>query len=192
MIDEFILQMRPFFEKKKRLHFLMNEGGLQVQKNEKFEKMIAEYTGAKHCVVVNNGTISLTLAAMALGIKAGDEVIIPNYTMVATPNSIKMFGGIPIFVDVEETTLCLDINLVEAAITEKTKAVIFVSANGRYPDTGIEVLKALCHKHNLKLIEDAAQSLGSQYPDGCHIGRKGQVGSFSFLPKLYRQGKEVP
>ena len=194
MIDEFIMQMRPFFGKEEQaaLSAYMNEGGFitEFKKTEKFEKMIADYTGVKHCVVVNNGTISLTLAAMALGIKAGDEVIIPNYTMVATPNSIKMFGGIPIFVDVEETTLCLDINLVEAAITEKTKAVIFVSANGRYPDTGIEVLKALCHKYNLKLIEDAAQSLGSQYPDGCHVGRKGQVGSFSFsAPKIISTGQ---
>ena len=71
-----------------------------------FEDMIAEYTGAKHCIVVNNGTISLTLAALAAGVQAG-RVIVPNYTMVATPNSMKLFGAEPIFCDVEPETLCL-------------------------------------------------------------------------------------
>ena len=194
LANEFIMQMRPLFgqEEKSAISAYMDEDGFitEFKHTEKFERMIAEYTGAKHCVVVNNGTISLTLAAMALGINAGDEVIVPNYTMVATPNSVRMFGAIPIFVDVEATTLCLDINLVEAAITKKTKAVILVSANGRYPDSGIEALTTLCKRHGLKLIEDAAQSLGSYYPDGCHVGRKGQVGSFSCsAPKIISTGQ---
>ncbi|TQV83025.1 DegT/DnrJ/EryC1/StrS family aminotransferase [Aliikangiella coralliicola] len=188
------MQMRPLFgeEEKKAICEYMDEDGFitEFKRTQEFEKMIAEFTGAKHCIAVNNGTISLTLAAMAAGVEAGDEVIVPNYTMIASPNSLKMFGAVPVFVDVEESTLCLDINLVEAAITPKTKAIMLVSANGRYPDAGIEQFLALCEKHNLKLIEDSAQSLGSYYPDGTHIGCKGLVGSFSFsAPKIISTGQ---
>ena len=189
-----IMQMRPLFgeEEKKAICDYMDEDGFitEFKRTEKFEEMIAHCTGAKHCIVVNNGTISLTLAAMAVGLQAGDEVIVPNYTMVATPNSVKMFGAEPVFVDVEESTLCLDIELVKNAITPLTKAIMLVSANGRYPSTGIQPFLDLCKKHNLKLIEDAAQSLGSFYPDGTPIGRKGHVGSFSFSsPKIISTGQ---
>ena len=111
----------------------MKEVDYEFKRTQRFEEMIAQYTGARHCIVVNNGTISLTLAALASGIGHGDEVIVPNYTMIATPNSIKMIGAVPIFVDVEVETLCLDINLVEKVITKKTKAIMLVTANGRYP-----------------------------------------------------------
>lgn len=91
---EFIMQMQPWFaeEEKKAICEYMDENGFitEFKRTEKFEQMIAEYTGAKHCVVVNNGTISLTLAAMAVSVQAGDEVIVPNYTMIATPNSVKI------------------------------------------------------------------------------------------------------
>lgn len=193
-MNEFIMQMRPLFgdEEKKAICEYMDEDGFitEFKRTQKFEEMIAEFTGAKHCIAVNNGTVSLTLAAMAVGIKAGDEVIVPNYTMIATPNSVKMFGAVPVFVDVEESTLCLDIELVEAAITPKTKGIMFVSSNGRHPSTGIEAFISLCERHDLKLIEDSAQSLGSYYPDGTHIGRKGHVGSFSFsAPKIISTGQ---
>ena len=103
-----IVQMRPLFgdEEKKAINDYMDEDGFltEYKHTQKFEEMIANFTGAKHCVVVNNGTISLTLAAMAAGVKPGDEVIVPNYTMIATPNSVKMFGAVPVFVDVEDST----------------------------------------------------------------------------------------
>ena len=193
-MNEFIMQMRPLFgdEEKKAISEYMDEDGFitEFKRTTEFEEMIAKFTGAKHCIVVNNGTVSLSLAAMAVGLKADDEVIIPNYTMVATPNSVKIFGAIPVFVDVEESTLCLDIDLVEAAITPKTKGIMYVSANGRYPSSGIDAFLSICEKHNLKLIEDAAQSLGSYYPDGTHVGRKGNVGSFSFsAPKIISTGQ---
>ena len=189
-----IMQMRPQFgeEEKKALCEYMDEDGFitEFKRTEKFESMIADYTSAKHCIVVNNGTISLTLGAIAVGVQAGDEVIVPNYTMIATPNSVKMFGAIPIFVDVEPETLCLDINKVKQALTPKTRAIMFVAANGRYPKAGIEPFEELARKHNLVLIEDAAQSLGSLYPDGRHIGRAGKVGSFSFsAPKIISTGQ---
>ena len=193
-MNNFIMQMRPWFgvEEKRAICEYMDEDGFitEFKRTEEFEQMIADYTGAKHCVVVNNGTISLTLAAMAVGVEAGDEVIVPNYTMIATPNSIKMFGARPIFVDVEEETLCLDIDLVRRAVTSKTKAIMLVSANGRYPRAGISAFEKLCKENNIILIEDSAQSLGSFYPDGRHIGTAGLVGSFSFsAPKIISTGQ---
>lgn len=194
MTQPFIMQMRPLFEEeeKRAVCEYMDEDGFitEFKRTERFEGMIAEFTGARHCIVVNNGTISLTLAAMACGVEAGDEVIVPNYTMIATPNSVKMFGAEPVFVDVEPATLCLDINLVRAAITPRTKAIMLVSANGRYPAAGIAAFEALTIERGLLLIEDSAQSLGSCYPDGRHIGRAGLVGSFSFsAPKIISTGQ---
>lgn len=193
-MNNFIQQMQPWFDEKEKeaIAKYMDEGGYitEFKRTEHFEQMFAEYTGAKHCIVVNNGTISLTLAAMAIGIKAGDEVIVPNYTMIATPNSVKMFGAIPVFVDVEPETLCLDIELTRKAITKKTKAIMLVSANGRYPKAGIDAFTQLARQNDLVLIEDSAQSLGSFYPDGRHIGRAGKVGSFSFsAPKIISTGQ---
>lgn len=193
-MNEFIMQMRPLFgeEEKRAICEYMDEDGFitEFKRTEQFERMVAEFTGAKHCVVVNNGTISLTLAAMAVGVQAGDEVIIPNYTMIATPNSIKMFGAVPVFVDVEPETLCLDLDKVKQALSPKTKAIMLVSANGRYPKAGIFAFEELARAMNLLLIEDAAQSLGSFYPDGRHIGRAGLVGSFSFsAPKIISTGQ---
>lgn len=194
MEKKFIPQMEPWFgeEEKRAINEYMEEGGwlTEFKHTAKFEEMIAEYTKTKYCVVVNNGTISLTLAAMACGIEAGDEVIVPNFTMIATPNSVKMFGAKPVFVDVEAETLCMDIKKAEKAITPKTKAIILVLANGRYPKCGIEAFVELCRKYNLKLIEDSAQSLGSRYPDDRHQGSVGCVGSFSFsAPKVISTGQ---
>ncbi len=191
---EFIEQMEPWFgnEEKKALVEYMNEGGwlTEFKRTQQFEEMIARYTGAKYCVVVNNGTISLTLAALACGIKAGDEVIVPNFTMIATPNSVKMIGAKPVFVDVEIETLCMDLKNAGENITENTKAVILVTANGRYPKSGIEAFVEFAKVHNLILIEDAAQSLGSFYPNKKHQGSVGHVGSFSFsAPKIITTGQ---
>jgi perosamine synthetase len=194
MTTKTIMQMQPWFgeEEKRAVCEYMDEGGFitEFKRTERFEQMIAEFTGAAHCVVVNNGTVSLTLAALASGIEAGDEVIVPNYTMIATPNSVKMFGATPVFVDVEPETLCLDIKLTTNAITSRTKAIFLVSANGRYPKAGIEAFEALARERGLVLLEDAAQSLGSHFPDGRHVGRAGKVGSFSFsAPKIISTGQ---
>ena len=191
---EFIMQMRPFFgaDEKQAICDYMDEDGFltEFRRTEQFEQAIAEYTGAKHCIVVNNGTISLTLAALALGLRAGDEVIVPNYTMVATPNSQKLYGAKPIFVDVDQKTLCIDIEKLKAAITKNTKAIFLVSANGRFPTTDIAEYENLSKSLGIPMIEDAAQSLGSFYPDGRHIGRAGAIGSFSFsAPKIISTGQ---
>lgn len=194
MSDEFIMQMRPLFgaEEKAALADYMEEDGFltEFKRTEAFESAIAEFTGAAHCIVVNNGTISLTLAALAVGVAAGDEVIVPNYTMIASPNSVQMFGAKPVFVDVEAETLCMDISAAEAAITPRTKAIMLVCANGRAPKAGIAAFQALCVKHGITLIEDSAQALGSFYADGTHMGLKGAVGSFSFsMPKIISTGQ---
>jgi len=186
--------MQPWFDEQEKQALIeyMDSGGFitEFKRTEQFEQMIAEFTGAKHCIIVNNGTISLTLAAIATGIRADDEVIVPNYTMIATPNAVKMLGAVPVFVDVEPETLCLDVNLVRKAITKKTKAIMLVSANGRYPKAGIEAFTKFANQNDLVLIEDSAQSLGSLYPDGRHIGRAGKVGSFSFsAPKIISTGQ---
>ena len=189
-----IPQMEPWFgkEEKEAICNYMDTGGwlTEFKNTSKFEQLIAEYTGAKHCIVVNNGTVSLTLAGIATGIKPGDEVIVPNFTMIATPNSIKMFGAKPVFVDVEKETLCLDFEKAKKAITKKTKAIMLVLANGRYPKAGIDKFVKLAKENGLVLIEDSAQSLGSRYTDGSHQGTVGDVGSFSFsAPKIISTGQ---
>lgn len=191
---EFINQMEPWFgsEEKDALNQYMDTGGwlTEFKHTAEFEQSIADFTGAKHCIVVNNGTISLTLMAIAAGIETGVEVIVPNYTMIATPNSVKIIGAKPVFVDVEPETLCMDIKCVRKAITYKTKAIILVTSNGRYPKVGIEAFQKLCKDKSLILLEDSAQSLGSWYPNGQHQGTIGLAGSFSFsAPKVISTGQ---
>lgn len=188
------MQMRPLFgaEEKRAVCEYMDEDGFitEFKRTEQFEEQIREFTGSRHCIVVNNGTVSLTLAALAVGIEHGDEVIVPNYTMIATPNSVKMIGASPVFVDVEPSTLCLDIEKVRQAITPRTKAIMLVSANGRAPACGIDAFESLASECGLVLIEDAAQSLGSFFSDGRHVGRAGSIGSFSFsAPKIISTGQ---
>lgn len=190
---EFINQMEPWFDNKEReaLNKYMSEGGwvTEFKKTFEFQDLIKKYTGAKHCFVVNNGTISLSIMAMAAGIKAGDEVLVPNYTMVATPNSLKMFGAEPKFIDVDPNTLCISLNEIKKNINSKTKAVFLMNANGRYP-YDIDDIVSYCKDHNLILLEDSAQALGSFYKDGVHQGRKGIAGSFSFsAPKIISTGQ---
>jgi perosamine synthetase len=189
-----IPQMEPWLgeEEATAVHDYMRSGGWLMERDKtlQFESIIADYTGASHCIATVNGTVSLTLAALACDVRPGDEVIVPNYTMIATANSVFLLGATPVFVDVEPDTLCLDISRTEAALTAKTRAIMLVTANGRYPRAGVEAFVDLADKHGLILIEDAAQSLGSRFPDGRHIGSVGKVGSFSFsVPKIITTGQ---
>lgn len=180
----FIPQMEPWIGKEERAAvdaYMATDGWITEFRNtEQFERTVAGYCGVRHAIAVNNGTISLTLAALALDIGLGDEVIVPDFTMIATPNSVKMIGATPVFVDVEPETLCLDVARVAAAITARTRAVFFVDINGRYPAAGIEALTALCRDAGIAFVEDAAQALGSRFADGAHMGTKGIIGSLSF------------
>lgn len=189
-----IPQMIPLFDEAetRAVTEYMQSGGFitEFRKTEEFEALIASYVESKHAIVVNNGTVSLILMLMALDIGPGDEVIVPNYTMIATPNSVTAVGARPVFVDVERNTLCMDLNAIKQSISKNTKAIMLVSANGRYPEYDIESLLALCSERGIILLEDAAQGLGSRYPSGAHIGTIGKMGSFSFsVPKIISTGQ---
>lgn len=148
------------------------QGAVVAQLEQKF----AEYVGAKHAVASVNGTTALTLALMAHGIGADDEVIIPSFSFIATATSLLSVGARPIFVDVEADTFCMDVNVVEAAITPRTKAIMPVHLYGHAAN--IPALKVLAEKHGLVLLEDSAQAHGARY-EGQPVGSDGTC-AFSF------------
>jgi perosamine synthetase len=186
-----INQMEPWFgeEEKRALIEYMDSGGwlTEYKKTREFEEMIADYIGSKYCSVLSNGTVALFTALMALGIGLGDEVVVPDFTMIASANAVSLTGARPVFVDINMSNLCLDLDLAAEAITPRTKAIMLVSLNGRSPD--ISRAAELAERHGLYLLEDAAQSLGSRYK-GKHLGTFGHVGSFSFsAPKIITTGQ---
>ncbi len=168
--------------------YLRSGGWLtEFKKTAEFEQMIAEYTGSQFCCAVSNGTVSLAIALWAAGVGKGDEVLVPNFTMIATPNAVALVGARPVLVDVEPRTLCMDLDCSVKAITNKTKAIILVSSNGRAPN--MAAYQNFCKKYDLFFLEDAAQSLGS-FQNGKHIGVFGDAGSFSFSsPKIITTGQ---
>lgn len=143
-----------------------------------FEEQFAAYHNAKHGIAVNNGTTSLIASLMAHEIGAGDEVIVPAFTFFATAASVLSVGAKPVFADIEPDTFCLSPEAAEAAITDKTKAIMPVHLYGHAAD--MPRFKAICDKHNLALIEDAAQSHGAKIGDD-FAGTWGTA-SFSFYP----------
>lgn len=186
-----INQMEPWIGDEERhavMEYLSSGGWLtEFRKTKEFEQMIAEYVGTKYASAVNNGTLSLIVALMALGIGNGDEVIVPDLTMIASANSIVIAGAKPVFVDISRSTLCLDYNLVQEAVNRKTKAIMLVTLNGRYPE--MHEFTEFAKDNGLFLVEDAAQSLGSRCM-GKHLGTFGDVGSFSFsTPKIVTTGQ---
>ena len=189
---EFIVQMKPSFDQNEiqamNNYMCSDVWMMEFKKTREIEHMISDYTGADFCSIMPNGTLSITVALLACGIKGGDEVIVPDYTMVATPNAVEIIGAKAVFVDIERETLCMDFDKMKAAITDKTRAVIIVSINGRYP-TRIQEMVDFCRKKGIWVIEDAAQSLGSFYNQK-HVGRYGDIGSFSFsVPKIITTGQ---
>lgn len=178
-----IPQMEPWFDEKEAnaVHQYVLSGGFltEFKITQEFENMIKEYVGVKHCFAVNNGTLAIVGALIALNVKPGDEVIVPDITMIATPNAARLLGAKVVFADIDKETMCLDIDNVEKHITQKTKVIIHVSLNARCND--IEKLQSICKKHDVKLLEDSAQALGSFYK-GKHLGTYGDIGTFSFSP----------
>ncbi|MDI9339171.1 MAG: DegT/DnrJ/EryC1/StrS family aminotransferase [Sediminibacterium sp.] len=146
---------------------------------EEFEKAFAKYVGSNHAVGVSNGTIALHLAMLALNIGVGDEVIIPANTFIATAWGVSHAGATPVFVDCDADTWEIDVTKIEAAITPKTKAVIGVHLYGQPFD--VEAVKAICDKHKLYLVEDAAQAQGARYK-GITVGVFGEMACYSFYP----------
>ena len=144
-----------------------------------FEKEAAEYLGVKHAIGCASGTDALHLALKAEGISDGDEVITSAFTFIATAEAIKYVGATPVFVDIDEQTFNITVENIEKAITPKTKAIMPVHLFGQPAD--LTKIKALCDKHNLKLIEDCAQSFGARI-NGQQTGAIGNASGYSFFP----------
>ena len=142
-----------------------------------FNRRFAEYTGAAGCSLMANGTVTLEMAMLALGIGPGDEVIVPAHTWIATGESVVYRGATPVIVDIEDDTLCMDPERFEEAITPKTKAVIPVHLFGSMAD--MDRILPIARKHGIAVIEDCAHAHGGEW-DGRHVGTLGDIGSFSF------------
>lgn len=147
---------------------------------QEFEEKFAAYTGAQHAVAVSNCTTGLHLALIVAGIQGGDEVICPSMSYIATANCIKYVGATPVFAEVHTETYNLDVADAESRITTKTKAILLAHQIGMPAD--IDAFAALCKKHNLILIEDAACAAGSSYK-GKKIGSHSDLVCFSFHPR---------
>jgi dTDP-4-amino-4,6-dideoxygalactose transaminase len=148
-------------------------GGSEVQS---LEKEWAEYFNVKHAISVNSATSGLYAAVGAIGINPGDEVIVSAYTMSASATAILIYGGIPVFADIEEDYYCLDINSIKEKITSKTKAIMIVDIFGQPYDA--DAINALAKEHNLKVIEDAAQAPNAKYGEK-YAGTLGDIGVYS-------------
>lgn len=189
--QKFINQMEPWYDDKevKAVTEYLKSGGwiTEHKKTKELEQMIADYVGAKFCSILPNGTLTLWAALDVLNIGKGDEVIVPDYTMVATANAVELVGAKPILVDINRNNLCLDLEITKKSISSRTKAIMLVSINGRCPR--VKGFVNLAKENNIYLIEDAAQSLGSKV-DGQHLGTFGIFGSFSFsMPKIITMGQ---
>ncbi len=147
---------------------------------QELEERLAAYTGAKHCITVASGTEALLISLMALGIKPDDEIITTPFTFVATAEVIVLLGAKPVFVDIEPDTCNMNAKLIEAKITNKTKAILPVSLYGQPAD--IDEINAIAERHGgIPVIEDAAQSFGSTYKGkkSCNLST---IGCTSFFP----------
>jgi dTDP-4-amino-4,6-dideoxygalactose transaminase len=149
------------------------------KKAKKFEQDFAKIHGVKYSVALSTGTDALHVALWAIGIKPGDEVIVPVNTYIATSESISLCGGRPVFVDQDEKTFNIDVTKIEAAITKNTKAIIPVHLYGQPAE--MDKILEIAKKHNLKVIEDCSQAHLATYK-GKKIGGFGVIGTFSFYP----------
>ncbi len=151
-------------------------GGKYVQA---FEKAVASFVKSKYAIAVNSGTAALQAALYTLNIKKGDEVLIPSFTFVATANAIVSTGAKPVFVDISKESYTIDPDDLQKKITKKTRAIIPVHLYGNIAD--VKQLSEISKKHNIPIIEDSAQSLGSTY-QGKHTGTFFEMGCYSMYP----------
>lgn len=153
----------------------------------RLEKTFPELVGVKYAIATYCGTHALHMATLALGLKAGDEVICVDQSYIATAFAITYVGAIPVFVDIEENTLCIDIGKIEGAITAKTKAIMVVQFAGYTAD--MDKLMSIAKRHKLKVIEDACQAVGTKYK-GRFAGTIGDIGTYSFQGSKIAVGGE--
>jgi dTDP-4-amino-4,6-dideoxygalactose transaminase len=146
---------------------------------EAFEREFADYCGTKHCVALANGTASLHLGLLALGVQEGDDVITSPNTFLATAEAITYCGARPVFVDIDPATANLDPKLLERAITPRTRAILPVHLYGRPAD--MDAINEIAARRNLRVLEDAAQAHGARYR-GRRVGSLGHAAAFSFYP----------
>lgn len=142
-----------------------------------FEHDWAAFTGAGHCIAVTNGTHAIEVALLGAGIGEGDEVIVTDYSFLATASAIVTINAVPVLVDIDARTFCIDPAAVQAAITPRTRAVVAVHIAGHPVD--LDALTAICARHNLMLIEDCAHAHGSSW-NGTPVGAFGVAATFSF------------
>jgi len=148
-------------------------------KVDELEKKVAEYSMTPYAVGVSSGTDALLIALMAIDLRPGDEVITTPFTFFSTAGAVARLGGVPVFVDIDPKTYNLDVAKIEKAVTRKTRAIIHVHLFGQCAD--MDPIMAAAKKHNLAVIEDAAQSIGADY-HGKRAGSIGTMGIFSFFP----------
>jgi dTDP-4-amino-4,6-dideoxygalactose transaminase len=161
------------------IHVLENAQFVLGPEVAAFEKEFAAYSGAAEAIGVNSGTSALHLALLAAGVGPGDEVITVPFTFVATAASIAYTGATPVFVDIDPATFNIDVTRIEAAITSRTKAIMPVHLFGQPAD--MDPIMEIARRHNLVVIEDAAQAHGAEYK-GRRAGSIGDMGCFSFYP----------
>jgi dTDP-4-amino-4,6-dideoxygalactose transaminase len=156
-------------------------------KTLEFEQKFAAYHQARHGIACTNGTAALEIVMAGLGIGLGDEVIVPDFTFVASASAVLFSGAMPVFVDIDPQTFAIDPNLIEASLSPRTKAVIAVHLGGHPAD--LDRLQEICRIHNLHLIEDCAHAHGSEWR-GRKVGTFGSAGTFSFqASKLLTAGE---
>jgi perosamine synthetase len=160
------------------------EGGKRVQE---FESLLRRYLKIKHVIAVNSGTSALLAALLALGLKEGDEVLLPSFTFVASANSVVAAGGTPVFVDINETDYTIDIKDLATKITKRTRAIMPVHLYGHPAD--LDEIAELANSNSLEIVEDACQSLGSEYRKR-QTGTIGSMGCFSmYASKVLTSGE---
>jgi perosamine synthetase len=160
----------------------------QGELTKEFEKIISDYLGVPHVIAVTSGSSALLLALLALGVKSGDEVIIPNRTWIATAHAVTLIGAIPVFIDTEPDIQIMDVAAIESKISKRTKVIIPVYMNGH--EINIEQLKEITRGENIKIVEDAAQALGSKNKKGKFLGTMGEIGCFSLsVAKIISTGQ---
>ncbi len=143
------------------------------------EEKLAAFCGAKHCITVGNGTDALQIAQMAVGVGHSDEVIVPGFSYIATAETVAVLGARPVYIDIDPKTYNLNPELLEAAISPRTKAIIPVSLYGQCAD--FDTINAIANKHSIPVIEDGAQSFGASYKGkkSCNLST---IGCTSFFP----------